>query len=468
MIDLSNYYNHDSQNSKMERTERFPSNHVKFSLILKPLEWINKVYCLFGAQAFKTMNAMLKEFDSATPLDQCLGTKAELNQNRNLMMAFCEGVDNNPFLSPIGRFLLKKLALNILKNRKRVLQYYHSNKKYIEAEGKFKAPVIITGVPRSGTTLLHRLMSEDPNTRSPYTFEMEVPIPPMVLETNPMEDPRIKSSEDVIGTLSRLAPGFMEKFAESHFWSATDMEESLIYMLAHNGIHTMNSFNAGKTYLDAFFNIEDKRLAFRYERLFFTMLDAYRPAKSHWTLKAPVYTLYFPMIFEEYPDVRVVVTHRNPLVTLPSLCRLWESWCIAFDQDGSFDKYQFGQFQKLSMEKSVMVPFNYRKEHPEKEEQIFDCIYEELFSDPIAMVKRIYNQFDLEYTEEFEERMKVYLENNKQGKYGRHKYSLEEYGFDGESIYQEYRDYMEHYGFGIPERIERPVSFDFSTSSRTT
>jgi hypothetical protein len=145
-----------------------------------------------------------------------------------------------------------------------------------------------------------------------------------------------------------------------------------------------------------------------------------------------------------------------------------ESWCIAFDQDGSFDKYQFGQFQKLSMEKSVMVPFNYRKEHPEKEKQIFDCIYEELFSDPIAMVKRIYNQFDLEYTEEFEERMKVYLENNKQGKYGRHKYSLEEYGFDGESIYQEYRDYMEHYGFGIPERIERPVSFDFSTSSRTT
>ena len=264
------------------------------------------------------MKAMSKEFDSATPLDQCLGTKAELNQNKNLMISFCEGVDNNPFLSPIGRFLLKKLSLNILKNRKRVLRYYHSNKEYIEAEGKFKAPVIITGVPRSGTTLLHRLMSEDPNTRSPYTFEMEVPIPPMVLEVNPMEDPRIKSSEDVIGTLSRLAPGFMEKFAESHFWSATDMEESLIYMLAHNGIHTMNSFNAGKTYLDAFFNIEDKRLAFRYERLFFTMLDAYRPAKSHWTLKAPVYTLYFPMIFEEYPDVRVVVTHRNPLVTLPS------------------------------------------------------------------------------------------------------------------------------------------------------
>ena len=107
------------------------------------------------------------------------------------------------------------------------------------------------------------------------------------------------------------------------------------------------------------------------------------------------------------------------------------------------------------IEKCLMVPLNYRKEHPEKEGQIFDCMYEELFSDPIAMVKRIYRKFGLEYTEEFEGRMSVYLENNKQGKYGRHKYSLEEYGFKGESVYQEYKDYMEQYDFGIPDKIER-------------
>jgi hypothetical protein len=109
-----------------------------------------------------------------------------------------------------------------------------------------------------------------------------------------------------------------------------------------------------------------------------------------------------------------------------------------------------------------MVPFNYRKEQPQKEKQIFDCIYEELFSDPVALVKRVYQKFGLEYTEEFEERMKVYLRNNKQGKYGRHKYSLEEYGFSGEHVYQKYKDYMEHYDFDIPDTTERTVSFDFS------
>lgn len=159
--------------------------------------------------------------------------------------------------------------------------------------------------------------------------------------------------------------------------------------------------------------------------------------------------------------MKVVVTHRNPLVTLPSVCRILESWCIAFDQDGSFDKHRFGEFQRSGQEECFMVPLKYRRAHPENEDRIFDCVYEEFFSDPIAMVKKIYQKFDLEYTKEFEQRMIVYLQNNKQGKYGRHKYSLEEYGFDAESLYEEFREYMELYGFTIPDKKERPVSFDF-------
>jgi len=166
-------------------------------------------------------------------------------------------------------------------------------------------------------------------------------------------------------------------------------------------------------------------------------------------------------MLEEYPDVKVILTHRNPLKTLPSLCRLKESWCIAFDKDDSFDKHPFGETQKIYVENCIMKPLKYRKEHSEKESQFFDCLYKELFSDPIAMVKKIYQHFDLEYTDEFEKRMRAYLENNKQGKYGRHKYSLEEYGFDGEALYQDYKEYMVHYDYSIPEKMERKASFDF-------
>jgi hypothetical protein len=463
VTDYSNYYQRDPQPS-LAGSARFPKNHVKYSNILKPIEWIDNAYGLFGTQAFRFKKVMLREFDRIAPLDEYIGSRDELNKIRNLVMLFCESIDNNPYLSPIGRMLVRRLSLLGLKNRNKVLKYYHLNKNYIEANGKFKAPLIITGLPRSGTTLLHRLLSEDPSTRSPYTFEMEVPIPPMTKETDPLEDPRIKSSNSLMSTLTRLVPGFLEKFSESHHMSATEKEETLIYMFYHNGIHVMNSPAAGKSYGQALFEIENKRPIFRYERLFFKVLDAYRPAKSHWTLKAPVYAPFFPLIFEEYPDVRLILTHRNPLVTLPSVCRLMESWCIAFDKDGSFDKHRFAQLQRIAAENFFIVPFQYRKNNPEKEAQIFDCFYAELFSDPVTIVKKIYEKFNLEYTEEFEQRMKGYLENNKQGKYGRHKYSLEEYGLVAESLYQEFKEYMDHYDYGIPDKMVRPVALGSGTA----
>jgi len=461
MADLSNYYQRGPVKSESTTSERYPGNHVKFSPLLAPLRWIDGVYSMFGSRAFMTTKEMLKEFDSAAPLDKYLGKTEDLKDMRELLISYCHGIDNNPFLSSVGRFLVKTISTDALKNRKRVLKYYNENKTFIEANGTFKAPLIITGSPRSGTTLLQRLLSEDPNSRSPYTFELELPLPPMTKESNPLKDLRIKKSNAAIKTLTKLAPGFMEKFSESHVWSATEMEESIDYTLAHNGITQMNCPLAGLNHIKDLMKVENKRSLFLYERLFFTTLDAFRPAKSHWVLKATEYARYFPLIFQEYEKAKVVVTHRNPLITLPSLCRLWESWCIAYDCEGSFDKHRFGQVIKMIQKKYLMVPLHHRQNRPENKKQIFDCLYDELFSDPIAMVKKIYKKFDLEYTEEFEERMKVYLENNRQGKYGRHKYSLEEYGFNTESLHEEYQEYMNLYGFGIPDKIERPTSFDF-------
>jgi hypothetical protein len=429
---------------------------VQFSPLLKPIEWIDRIYGHLGSHAFAIKDRLVKEFDRAAPLDSLLGTQQELARLRNVLVLFAEGIDNNPYLSPVGRFLIRHMALNLLKNRRRVLVFYHANRQFIEANGSFRAPLIITGLPRSGSTLLQRLISEDPNTRSPYTFELEVPLPPMTRDINPLEDPRIAKSGSTINTISRLIPGFLEKFAESHLWSATEMEESLVYMLLHNGVIRLNGMSAGQKYRRESMRGKNIRPVFRYEYLFFKMLDAYRPVRSHWTLKAPLYAMFFPMVFEEYPDVKVVLTHRNPLVVLPSSSRLMESWCIAFDKDGSFDKHRFAELLELYIENCLMVPFAYRKEHPEKENQIFDCIYSELFADPIGMVKKIYKRFNLEYTVEFEERMKNYLENNQQGKYGRHRYSLEEYGLDPERYYQKYRDYMVQYSYGIPQKMERP------------
>ncbi len=75
MTDLSNYYQRDPRENGRTPSERFPENHVNFSSLLKPLQWIDSIYGLFGSRAFMTKDAMLKEFDSAAPLDKYLGTE---------------------------------------------------------------------------------------------------------------------------------------------------------------------------------------------------------------------------------------------------------------------------------------------------------------------------------------------------------------------------------------------------------
>lgn len=461
MPDLFEYYQNTAERDSSSTPERYPANHVSFSPLLTPLKWISTLYELFGKRAYSLEKDMLQEFDKAASIERYIGKQKDLADMKWLLTSYCRGIDNNPHLSPIGRFLIKKIGVDALKNRRRILQFYDENQNFINQQGSFKSPLIVAGSPRSGTTLLQRLLSEDPNSRSPYTFELELPLPPLRAEDDPLKDPRIKKSAAAIKTLSQLAPGFMEKLSESHLWSATEFEESIDYTLSHNGITQMNCPLAGLTHIRDILKVEDKRSLFLYEKIFFTTLNAYRPAKSHWVLKATEYARYFPLIFSEYEDARVVLTHRNPLITLPSLCRLWESWCIAYDKSGSFDKHRFGQFIKLIQEKYLETPMNFRRKNPQYENQILDCMYEELFSNPIEMVKRIYKLFDLEYTAEFEKRMISYLKNNQQGKYGRHKYSLAEYGFEANQVYDDFIEYMKQYKYNIPEQKERPQSFNF-------
>lgn len=442
-----NYYESCARAHRAGPAERYPGNHVRFSWLLAPLALLNHAYLRFGGGPLAMREAFLREYDAAAPFDSRLGSKEELARFRVTVEKRAEGLEQNPHLSGVGRALIKLAGVVCLQSRRRVLEFYDANVSFIESRGRIKAPIIITGLPRTGSTLLQRLLGEDPNTRSPRAFEMNLPLPPLEVGADPLCDPRIKRCNTGHNRMRRMARGFLEKFSESHHIAPDEFEESFTCLLAHNGINIMNMSQSGFGFIDEFLQLQGKAVALRYERLFFTMLDAYCPAPSHWTLKSPLYASLFPLVFEAYPDARVVLTHRHPLVVLPSVCRMMESWCIAADRNGVFDKYRFGEFNQALFGAFATVPLRYREANPEKERQIFDCMYDELFADPIAMVKRIYACFDLEVTPVFEQRMKAYLQNNRQGKYGRHRYSLEEYGIDPERYFESLCDYMDKYGF---------------------
>lgn len=445
-----NYYHVGPLDPRGAEPDRYPGNFVRYSPLLAPLRWLDRASrALRNKPAPRLGTRLVAAFDEVGPLHPRWGTADELEVVRGNLRLFSRSIDDNPHISAIGRFLLETIMLGHLRNRADVIRCYEANREFIESRGRYRAPVLVTGFPRTGTTLLQRLLSEDPNTRSPHTYELEKTTPPLRAGADPLHDPRIEKSAATLATLQRLAPGFVEKFSESHLWSATEKEESLTYMQLHNGLNIMNAAQAGREYLCSMTRPDVADALLKYERNFFTMLDAYAPAKSHWTNKAPPYAPYFGKIFEHTPDARVIITHRHPGKNLASVCRLLESWMIPFDEDGSFDKVRMADILFEGVRGFFTTPLAYRAAHPERESQIVDCLYHDLFRDPIGVVKAIYAKFDLEYTLVFEDRMRVYLANNKQGKYGRHTYSNAEYGIDPEQLYVNLRDYYVKYGYGV-------------------
>ena len=162
-----NYFQRSAAQVELAETARFPRNHVRYPAKLKPIEWLNALHVRMQSGPLATERAVLAAFDLAHPMDACLGTEEERSCLRSAVVSFVQGIDRNPNLLGIGRVLIKKFLTERLKARCAVLKFYSENRTFIEAHGKLRAPFIITGLPRTGSTLLQRLMAEDPDARLP-------------------------------------------------------------------------------------------------------------------------------------------------------------------------------------------------------------------------------------------------------------------------------------------------------------
>ncbi|MDE2597535.1 MAG: sulfotransferase [Sphingomonadales bacterium] len=440
------YYQVDPRLSRRDRSGRYPANFVRFPWYLRLIGPASRLPALASHRLLCLSEHLPPLFDRVQP-GADWGTAEQIARLRDLLLHYCRGIDDNPHISAVGRLMIGQMARGYLIARARTVRFFDEHRDFILSHGRFKAPLIVTGFPRTGTTLLQRLLSEDPATRAPFTFELERPVPPMRSGDDPLADPRIALSEDNVARLRRFAPGLIERFAQSHPYSPTAKEESLLYVQLHHGLQFLSAASAGRSYFHAINRPEVADGLFAYERNLFTLMDAFRPAASHWTLKAPAYAPYFGKLFEHYPDARVVVTHRHPGRNFASVCRLLETSVLPFDRPGAFDKHRFAALLQDTMRPFLSAPLDWRAAHPEREGQIIDCHYTDLMRDPVATVRRIYAHFGLAFSAGFEARMRAWLSANPQGRQGRHSYSNAEYGIDPQALYQANRAYYARHGF---------------------
>ena len=338
-------------------------------------------------------------------------------------------------LSLVGRVCAHSDILRLLCNR---LQLVEDRKRYpaIAAE-RVRRPLFITGLPRTGSTLLHALLNADPACRAPRVWEVMHPSPPPETASY-HSDPRVLRTESELRWLDVLMPDFKK----AHMIDARLPQECIAIMG-----HTFLSYVFESMYFVSAYRRwhedQDKLPAYEFHRQFLQHLQ-WRCPGSHWLLKAPSHLLALKALFQVYPDAGIIMTHRDPLKVLPS--------CASFSEvlrgplTTHFDRHELGAEVSLRWEKGARLAIEFREDNADLKGRFFDVRYKDLVRDPMFVVRRIYDHFELVLTPEAERAMLRFLTDNPQNKNGVHSYSLETYGLQRDAERCRFEFYTDYFG----------------------
>ncbi len=296
-----------------------------------------------------------------------------------------------------------------------------------------RAPLFIVGLPRTGTTLLHMLMAQDPQNRVPETWEVMHPAP-----AEGTENKRIRRAGRELAWLERLAPGFRVMHP-----LAPRLPQECIAIDSY----TFNSYEFQTTHYvpdyQRWLEAREKHNVYRHHKRFLQHLQWQRPG-ANWVLKAPAHLFSLAELLAVYPDAGIVQTHRNPLEVMASLASLSTLLRAAFSESG--DPRAIGREMSERWGGGLLGALEQRDSGRLPADRFIDIDYRAIVDNPIETVKTIYARFDRELMPEAEQAMLDFLAANPKDKHGAHEYALEQFGLDAEEQTERFAGYRARFG----------------------
>lgn len=341
-------------------------------------------------------------------------------------------------LSFIGRAALRWDAIRFLSNLLTLRAAERSNPA-IQAE-PIERPLFITGLPRSGTSFLHRLMMEDPTALAPRVLDTIQPYPDA---SGP--DRRSSRVKRQLRRFEQLAP----EFRSLHPLDPTSPQECCeinAHVFRSLRFDTTFQIPSYRNWLD-----QDGHLpAYRFHRRFLQHLQHQR-GRGRWVLKCPDHLFALRDLRAAFPDARVVFVHRDPVKVLLSLTHLTEVLRRPFTR--TIDRPRIGHEESARWYDGTLRMVQAEAEQPFAE-PICHVHYLDLITDPLATVESVYSHFGMTLPAEAAGRMTRMVAQRPNGGYGQHTYRFEDHGLDAGTEHDKFRGYMIHFGIE-PERSVR-------------
>ncbi|MCJ1883912.1 sulfotransferase [Pseudomonas sp. LA21] len=336
-------------------------------------------------------------------------------------------------LSAQGRALLREKLLAQLGNRLVLEDYCKRHPEILEQP--IDDPLVIVGLPRTGTTLLQRTLAVDPQFSKAQWWETRYPAP---LPGEAVEQPsqRIERARiEVAGMIE-----FLPQLLAIHPLDAEQPDEEFMLM-EHSFLCAMDSYVNVPSYT-AWLDRQDQAQVYRYLKKTLQFLQWQQVRRGiapgrRWLLKSPQHLHTVELLFEVFPRAQVVLTHRDPGKTIPSLASFVHTlWQLYSEQ---VDARAVGGQWNQRMARALRHTMQVRDDLPAG--RFLDVRFEDTVSDPLGVVERIYAFAGLDLTPDCRAAMQRWLADNGREKRAAHQYSAEQFGLDEATLARDYADY---------------------------
>ena len=379
-------------------------------------------------------DSLLKSARQATGLDDFGGDG--FHEGLSVLLG---SLEDEAALNLFGRLRARAELQRVLESRLRVHDLFKRHPEIRDQQ--IREPVFVTGLARTGTTIVHELLWKDPAHRAPLLWEMMYPVPPPE-RVSYATDPRIAVAHKEIGVMELAVP----EFGTMHE-NAGDLPSECIFIFAHELRTEMFIGNYKVPGYAMWMAGQDLTGLYEYHRDFLKLLQWKNPG-GRWVLKAPSHLNHLPALLSAYPDARIVVTHRDPLKVLGSLCNLMATlqWMHSDEVDYDAVVATMSMGYGYLVERSMRL----RDDGSVPQDRVIDLVHADLVADPLAAIEGVYQGWGTELSEQAGAAIRGHLAGKRPA--GGHDYSFAETGLDLASERERYAGYQRR--FSVPAEVD--------------
>lgn len=347
---------------------------------------------------------------------------------------FVDSLNEEARLNQIGEYIAQERILLHTVNR---LHYVEDRKRHPGiADVQIERPVFIIGLPRTGTTILHDILDQDPANRAPLTWELMFPSPPPTT-ADAVTDPRIAMCQATIPEGDERDVLFKAMHPMGALLSqecVVMMGESMCTALFHNQFRV-------PSYQD-WVDQADWAPVYDFHRRQLQHLWFRKPG-DRWVLKTGAHLWGLEQLLITYPDARIVFTHRDPVKSMTSYASLTS--LVRSAGSDHVDREEVADDWTRRLQSKVQHALDVRLAGDYPDAIFYDMFFPDFVADQFTEITKIYEALDLPMSDEGAAAMQAYIADHPKGKDGIHRYAPEEYGVDPAEVREQFASYIEYF-----------------------